>query len=897
MLIANKTSPELKSDEWNALEEILSRFEDERKRGLHPAVEDYLPAALHLRHKALCELVFTDLEYRLKDGEPARVEQYLTRFPELRDDPASELELIKAELIDRGRREPDLTLDEFLTRFPQHDEKLRAEWKWMNRSGATLRRACAHCHEPLPLPTVGNPDPLKCPACGAELAADSRAEATGEPAASQLGKYLLLEELGSGNFGIVYRARDTELDRIVALKVLRATHRESTKSAYRFLREARAVAQLEHPQIVPIYDFDREGTTCYLVYAFVPGTTLAARLAAGRLPFRQTAALVAQVARALHYAHEHGVIHRDVKPANILLDENGQPHLTDFGLARRDSGETTLTLEGEPLGTPAYMSPEQARGQAHRGDGRSDLYSLGAVLYQMLTGVLPFRGDTWPAILKQLLSEDPQPPRRLDAAIPRDLETVCLKSLEKEPSRRYATAEAMALDLERFSKGEPILARPVGRAERVGRWCRRRPAVAGLSAAVVLVATCGIAVFLGQRSRARASDAIARVSVERARASEKKAARWLGSSVEALEKKLERDRNEHASLALMPKRYRDNLLNDIEDLSAAFDKESPESNGEVRIRALRILGWGYSVTENRAKGEAALAIAIKLANELRSSHPGDQDVIAELASCHNLLANAIAGSDARDEAEAHYLDAISLCHELVDDDRKFPLLGECLIDQANYFRDRRRAAEAREMYEESRAIFKKLLTKDPDNPRYLRGGAITLANLAQLDPPKDWLNPSLEELAKTEQARTHFKDAILLFDRLRPDPDSAPRLAAEEAMCCQLLAKCERRLENFEAALAAAARAVDRLKSVVKFHPRAVECHYRLAEALEDLGITNSKAERWRDALHAYQDALAELAETSRISPNDPRCDSPLRRIRNNRDVTIRRMQRSQQID
>ncbi|HEY7426130.1 MAG TPA: serine/threonine-protein kinase, partial [Gemmataceae bacterium] len=332
--------------------------------------------------------------------------------------------------------------------------------------------------------------PVRAPLSASDAQPPTGPEAAPPPGVIRVryfGDYELLEELGRGGMGVVYKARQRSLNRLVAVKMILSAQFATSEEVERFRRETRAVAQLDHPGIVPLYEIGEHDGQRYFSMKWIDGNNLSQDMPHFRGNHRAAAFLLVKVARAVHAAHRHNILHRDLKPGNILLDTTKQPHVTDFGLAKRLDGASSLSPAGAAVGTPGYMAPEQAAARTGGLFPAADIYSLGAILYEMLTGQPPFRAATPLETLLQVIESEPPPPRQLNPKIDRDLEIICLKCLDKRPQRRYTSAEKLAEDLENWVEGKPIQARRVNRAERAWLWCRRKPVLAALSATAALL--------------------------------------------------------------------------------------------------------------------------------------------------------------------------------------------------------------------------------------------------------------------------------------------------------------------------------------------------------------------------------------------------------------------------
>ena len=433
-----------------------------------------------------------------------------------------------------GRASPP---DEFIAQHPDIADELKAFFRdreQFQRFAGPVAHAA-----PAPARQDVNSEPAK-ESDGTDRTARTLAPRGNAPAAAGLGTiryfgdYELIEEIARGGMGVVYRAEQTSLKRTVALKMILAGQLAGADDVRRFHAEAEAAAKLDHPGIVPIFEVGQHEGQHYFSMGFVEGESLAHRVLKGVLPPRDAAEMTLKIAQAISYAHVEGVVHRDLKPANVLIDKDGQPRVTDFGLAKRvrtdgaeSRGVSQLTATGAVLGTPSYMPPEQAAGRTKEIGPLSDVYSLGAILYCLLTGRPPFQAASPLDTLLQVLEQEPVSPRQLNRTVPRDLETISLKCLQKEPRKRFASAQELVDELQRFLNGEPIHARPVGNAERFWRWCRRNPRVAGLSAAVLLllvtvtigstIAAIRIAAARDREATARRDATEQRVAAERER--------------------------------------------------------------------------------------------------------------------------------------------------------------------------------------------------------------------------------------------------------------------------------------------------------------------------------------------------------------------------------------------
>ncbi len=450
----------------STIDAIGNRFESQWQP--HHAINDidlFLPPDHALRLPALIDLASRDLDLRLQGSQLARVEDYFRLWPELKQNREAAFELIKTEYERRRCREEDLAAAEYVKRFPDFGGGLAARL-----SGLPVIRG-----------------------------------------------YEVLAELGRGGMGIVYKARQSSLNRLVAIKLLRSADLAGADELARFRGEAQLLATMRHPNIVQVYDVGEHGGRPFFIQEYIDGGSLSRSLGGVPQPARQAAGLIETLARTMEAVHQRGIIHRDLKPANVLLGLDGTPKITDFGLAKRLDADWDRTRSGAVVGTPSYMAPEQAAGKSKgkKIGPAADVYALGAILYEMLTGRPPFLGVDPLDTLLEVMQAEPVPPRRLQPKIPRDLETICLKCLEKDPVKRYAGASELAEDLRRFQAGEAITARAAGPMTRLWRWSRRHPARAA-AASMALPFVILVIAWLATNERRQSAELVRKAEQETA---------------------------------------------------------------------------------------------------------------------------------------------------------------------------------------------------------------------------------------------------------------------------------------------------------------------------------------------------------------------------------------------
>lgn len=683
------------------------------------------------------------------------------------------------------------------------------------------------------------------------------------------GDYEILETIAKGGMGVVYKARQRKLNRIVALKMILAGQFADEGDIERFYVEAEAAAQLRHPNIVGIFEVGECEGQHYFSMEYIEGRSLGDLVREHPLEPRDAARFVKTISEAMHYAHEKGVLHRDLKPSNVLVDNNDEPLITDFGLAKRTEEQSMRTAAGSILGTPSYMPPEQASGKLDLISERSDVYSIGAILYELNTGKPPFGAPNPWETIKQVISDEPVSPRLLNNSVPVDLETICLKCLQKDQARRYHSAQDLADELERFLAGEPILARPIGIVERVVRWCYRNPWPT-VAMGVMLLGVVGTSVGLREALKAKSA----------AKASEKTAIDERGKA-EVAQKAAEASEVKAVLAKDQAEKGRDQLMEAINELFTAW--------GDVTL--LNTPG----LEEVRAK---LLATAKDLYERMGDELGADPKVQEGLGEAYFRLGRLMfyldSYVDAQEALEAGVAVQRSLHAELPDDDDRLHALGETLNQLGKVLelsaksanadvaevRDRLATAEAR--YDEAIALREELVNRHPENPEYKR-------QLLNSRMNKHWLPQIMgDRLADQSQQAEEFYERSRpgledvqagLFDllaQLDGNTDVRREVVQDLAQCSYNLANVTWWLGDIDATVEHASTAVQKFGELLFEDPKNLQNQFDQAQCRMLFGDAKSEQMRWASSEQIiYIRARVELTRiaTPEVTLLQPRLD------------------------